>query len=333
MARDHGFREARILRVIDETPDARTYVLDASFTYQAGQFVTFRACGTLRSYSMSSSPDTDTELMTTVKRIPGGLVSNWMHDNLAAGDVVEVTAPAGAFCLRETGAPLVAFAGGSGITPVISLVKAALATTPRRVHLLYANRAPDAVIFADELAALADHWPDRLRTVHRYDVEHGFVDAAVVEGFCGEVTDAEYYICGPGPFMDVVEGALHRAGVPAEDIHIERFTPAEAPPPPPEPDEAAAAEVTIELGGRVGTVTHRPGTTVLQTARQLGLAPPSSCEAGNCATCMAKVVEGGVVMHVNNALTPEEVEEGWVLTCQAVPTTSSVRIVYDPEEA
>ena len=112
MARDHGFHEARVLRVIDETPDARTYVLDAPFAYEAGQFVTFRACGTLRSYSMSSSPDTDAELATTVKRVPGGLVSNWMLEHLAAGDVVEVTTPAGVFTLRDNPGPLVAFAGG-----------------------------------------------------------------------------------------------------------------------------------------------------------------------------------------------------------------------------
>jgi len=90
--------------------------------------------------------------------------------------------------------------------------------------------------------------------------------------------------------------------------------------------------VTIELGGRAGTVEHRPGTTILQTARQMGMAPPFSCESGSCATCMAKLVQGSVVMHVNNALTQAEVEDGWVLTCQAVPTTPSVRIIYDPEE-
>src|SRR5512139_461841 len=117
MARDHGFHQVRITRVVEETADARTYVLDAPFPYQAGQYLTFKICGTLRSYSMSSSPDTDTELMTTVKRVPGGLVSNWMHDNLAPGDLVEVTRPAGVFCLRETAAPLIAFCGGSGITP------------------------------------------------------------------------------------------------------------------------------------------------------------------------------------------------------------------------
>src|ERR671934_2763698 len=140
MARDHRLHLVRIKRIIQETADTRTYVLDASFSYRAGQFVTVRVCDALRSYSMSSSPETDTELMTTVKRVPGGLVSSWMHDHLAPGDVIEVTRPAGVFCLRETAVPLVAFAGGSGITPILSLVKSALVTTARRVRLLTANR-------------------------------------------------------------------------------------------------------------------------------------------------------------------------------------------------
>src|SRR5215472_9855729 len=106
MVRDHGFHSVRITRMIQETADARSYVLDAPFDYRAGQFVTLRACGTLRSYSMSSSPDTDSELMTTVKRVPGGLVSTWMLEHLAAGDRVEVTAPAGVFTLRDNPAPL-----------------------------------------------------------------------------------------------------------------------------------------------------------------------------------------------------------------------------------
>src|SRR6516162_4212444 len=121
MARDHGFHPVRVTRIVQETADTRTFVLDAPFSYRAGQFLTFRICGTLRSYSMSSSPDTDSELMTTVKRVPDGLVSNWMHDHLAPGDLVEATRPAGVFCLRANPAPMVAFGAGSGITPILSL--------------------------------------------------------------------------------------------------------------------------------------------------------------------------------------------------------------------
>src|SRR5215471_7814466 len=177
MARDHGFHSVRITRIIQETPDTRTYVLDAppAFGYRAGQFLTFRVCGTLRSYSMSSSPDTDGELMVTVKRVPGGVVSNWMHDHLAPGDVVEVTRPAGVFCVRENTAPLVAFCGGSGITPIMSLAKSTLATTGRRVRVLAANRDAGSVIFAATLAELAGQHPDRFEVRHHLDVERGFI--------------------------------------------------------------------------------------------------------------------------------------------------------------
>jgi ferredoxin-NADP reductase len=228
---------------------------------------------------------------------------------------------------------VVAFSAGSGITPLLSIVKTALATTSRRVHLLCANRDRDAVIFAAELDRLAERYPGRLEVVHHLDVEDGFVNADAVGAFAAIAADAEYFICGPGPFMDIVESTLLGHDVDTRRIHIERFTPAETTEPP-EPSNGAptASLITIELGGRSSTVDHRPGTTVLQTARQMGMAPPFSCESGNCATCMAKLVEGDVTMYVNNALTDDEVADGWVLTCQSLPASPSVRITYDHDE-
>jgi len=338
VGRDHAFHSLRIARVVEETADARSFVLEVppelqpAFTYRAGQFCTFRARiegqTHLRCYSMSSSPEVDAELQVTVKRVPGGAVSNWMVDRLGPGDVVETTCPAGVFCLGSDERDIVAFAAGSGITPVFSLVKTALATTPRRVRLLYANRDRDSVIFADELEQLAARHPDRLAVTHHLDVEQGFVDRDSVLPISGTADDAEYFICGPPPFMDIVEGALLDHRVEERRIHIERFTPPEQAAPT-EAATATTARVTIELDGRTDTVDHRPATTILQTARQMGMAPPFSCESGSCATCMARLVEGSVEMHVNNALTDEEVAEGWVLTCQSVPTTPSVHVVYE----
>ncbi|MFD0689813.1 ferredoxin--NADP reductase [Actinomadura fibrosa] len=327
MAHDHGFHPVRITRVIDETADARTYALDAAFGYRAGQFLTFRACGTLRSYSMSSSPDTDTELRTTVKRVPGGLVSNWMLDNLGPGDIVEVTRPAGTFCLRETPVPLVAFCGGSGITPIASLVKSALATTDRRVRVLAADRHADAVIFGDELAELAGRHPGRFEIERHLDAERGFVTDDRIRGFVGADQDADFYICGPAPFMDLVERTLLSLGVDEGQVFIERFTPADGEAAPAGPEKEGT--VTIVLGGKRKTVPQRAGETLLQSARRAGLVPPFSCEAGNCATCMAQVTEGDVKMRVNNALEDDEVTEGWVLTCQGEPTTEHVTVVYE----
>jgi len=346
-----GFHRIRVARVVRETEDARSYVLEvpeelrAGFAYRAGQFCTFRVhvdgATHHRCYSMSSAPEVDPELTVTVKRVPGGAVSNWLIDRVAPGDELEVTQPAGVFQLTDTDAPLVAFAAGSGITPIMSLLRAALATTPRRVRLLYANRDRDSTIFHDELDRLELAHGDRLVVRHRWDVDHGFVDAAAVTAFLGdEYASGEVYVCGPTPFMDVVEGAVLAAGVEEPRLHIERFTPSneELIPDGAEDDRAqepatsdaapGATNVTIEIEGRSGTTEHRPGTTILQTARELGLDPPYSCEAGNCATCMGKVVEGSVQMHVNDALTDAEVEEGWVLTCQSVPTSSTVHVVY-----
>jgi ferredoxin-NADP reductase len=352
VARDHGFHELRVQRVVRETAEARSFVLDvppalrAAFAYEAGQFCTFRVWVDgrphLRCYSMSSAPAVDADLTVTVKRVPGGVVSNWMNDALRPGDVVETTCPAGVFCLGPSDGndDVVAFSAGSGITPVLSLVKTALATTSRRVRLLYANRDRESVIFAAELDALAERYADRLDVVHHFDVEKGFVDAEVVGAFAGTGAGAgegpEHYLCGPGPFMDIVEKTLLGLDVDPARIHVERFTPGEPTDAPEvaEPSTSAATpRVTIELDGRTGSTDHRPGTTILQTARQMGLAPPFSCEAGNCATCMAKLVEGAATMHTNNALTDDEVADGWVLTCQAVPTSASVHVVYDYEDS
>jgi 3-ketosteroid 9alpha-monooxygenase subunit B len=282
-----------------------------------------------RCYSMSSSPSVDDELQVTVKRVPGGLVSNWMIDSLDPGDVVEASVPAGVFRLAPGDGEIVAFSAGSGITPVFSLLKSALATTDRRVRLYYANRDREAVIFAAELHALDERFPDRLEVIHHLDVERGFVDAGAVRPFLGDTASAEFYVCGPGPFMDIVEGTLLEQGVDADRIHIERFTPAEPVADADDEDVATTTQVTIGLGGRTDTVEHRPGITILQTARQMGMAPPFSCESGTCATCMAKLVEGSVKMHVNDVLTDDEVADGWVLTCQSVPTSTSVHIVYE----
>jgi ferredoxin-NADP reductase len=321
-----GFHAVRITRIIEETADARSYVLDAPFGYRAGQFLTFRVCGTLRSYSMSSSPDTDRELMVTVKRVPGGLVSNWMLDHLAVGDVVEATLPAGVFCLRENPAPVVAFCGGSGITPVMSLVKSALATTGRRVRVLAANRDLRSVIFAGALDSLVSRYPDRFSVRHHLDVSSGLLTGDGVREFAGQDKDGDFYLCGPEPFMALAERALLGHGVDAGHIFMERFDGAAG---AVETTEEKEGTVTIVLAGKRHTVSQHSGETLLESARRAGLAPPFSCEAGNCATCMARITEGEAKMRVNNALDDDEILDGWVLTCQGEPVTPHVTVVYE----
>ena len=327
MARDHGFHSIRIRRIIQESADTRTYVLDAPFSYLSGQFVTVRACGTLRSYSMSSSPETDQELMTTVKRVPGGLVSNWMHDHLRPGDVLEATLPAGTFCLRESTVPLVALCGGSGITPILSLVKTALTATARDVRMLAADRGADSALFDSALAELTGRHPDRFAFRRHLDTSDGLVTGPEILEFVGSATDADFYVCGPTPFMDLVELTLLDAGVDPDQILIERFTPTVTPPPA-DPVEVAG-KIEIVLAGKKRAVPLHAGETLLESARRAGLTPPFSCEAGNCATCIAQVTEGKATMRTNNALDEDEVAEGWVLTCQAEPATPNVTVVYE----
>ncbi|EFC83997.1 ferredoxin--NADP reductase [Parafrankia sp. EUN1f] len=342
MPRPPLFQRATVTRIIRETADTRTFVLAPSsgpFTYRAGQFCTFRVQidgeELLRSYSMSSAPETDTELMTTIKRVAGGRVSNWLIDNVAAGDEVEITRPFGVFCLQDNDAPLLGFCGGSGITPVISLAKSALASTKREVRLLCADRDAPSMIFEAALADLVARYPDRLTVVRHLDSDSGYLDAAAVLAFVGTDTDADVYVCGPEPFMDLVENAFPGPG----KVFTERFGAAAVIAPEDDSadgaDGAANAEpevegtVTIILRNKKISVPRRPGETFLESARRGGLAPPFSCESGTCATCIAKLVEGTATMRVNEALTEEEIEEGYVLTCQGVPDSASAVVRYE----
>jgi ferredoxin-NADP reductase len=353
--REHGYHPLRVKRIVQETADTRSFVLEVPddladlFVYRPGQFCTFRVPidgdEQLRSYSMSSAPETDGDLTVTVKRVPQGLVSNWFHDHVSEGDVLEATKPAGVFCTHEGPRPIVGLCGGSGVTPVMSITKSVLAGSDRPVRLLYANRDREAVIFHDELEQLGKRHPERLDVRHHLDADTGFLDAAAIGAFVGTDLDADFYICGPGPFMDLVESTLLELGVAAARIAIERFenagqvVPADGAPADTEgadaggtDSEAAAdapANVTIILKGKRHEIAYRAGDTILETARRGGLQAPFSCEAGNCATCMALVHEGSATMRANNALTPDEVEEGFVLTCQAVPHSPTFTVEYE----
>ncbi len=330
-----GFAPIRVKQVVRETPDAVSLILDIPesysqrFRYRPGQFLTLRVevAGRehRRCYSMSSSPVLAEDLRITVKRDPGGVVSNWLNDIAAAGVEIHASVPEGRFVLGESDRELVAFAGGSGITPVFSLIRSALAGTARPVRLFYANRSRDSVIFGEALALLAQRHPDRLTVQHHLDEDSGVVQPGQIESFIAASGDAEFFICGPTAFMDTVETAVLATGVSPDRVHLERFKITETPP----PAETSTEEVAIVLDRRTTKVPYRAGNTVLQTARMAGLRAPSSCEIGSCGTCMARVVEGSVRMLNNDALTEEEVAEGWVVTCQSLPTSRTLKVVYD----
>ena len=335
MAKPHLFHRATVSRIMKETADTRTYVLapdETPFPYRAGQFCTFKVHvdgeDLYRSYSMSSAPETDSEMATTVKRVPGGKVSNWMLDNLVEGDDVTITRAAGTFCLADTSVPLLGFSGGSGVTPILSLVKSALATTDRTVRLLCADKDRPSVIFDAVLDDLAARHPDRLSVVRNIDDEQGLLEPAAVVDFVGADTDADCYVCGPEGFMSVVTSALPGPG----RVFIEDFDAApqaSAAEPAPHKTEETGGTITIHLDRKKVEVPRRANETLLESARRAGLAPPFSCEAGNCGTCMARLSEGSATMKVNDALEEDEVEDGYVLTCQAIPDTPSVTVHYE----
>ena len=332
-----GFTALRIKDVVQETVDAVSLVLDVptqhadQFGYLPGQFLTLQVHidgqDHRRCYSMSSAPGLDEHLQITVKRDRDGLVSNWLNDHAAAGAELHVAVPQGRFTMRDPQRDVVAFAGGSGITPVYSLLRSALAGPTQKVKLFYANRNRGSVIFADSLAALRQHHDGRFVLHQHADDDSGIVTAEQIREFASTVTDADFYVCGPGPFMDTVETTLLAAGVPAERLHLERFTidtqvPADDTP-------TVTEEVTIEMDGRTHKLPYRAGHTIMQTARMAGLKAPSSCEIGSCGTCIAQVTEGSARLLNNEALDDDEVAEGLVVTCQALPTSRTITVVYE----
>jgi len=336
MPRDPAYHSLAVADVVDETADARSFVLEVPpalekvFEYAAGQFCTFRATiggeSVARCYSMSSSPDAGDRFTVTVKRVSGGKMSNWMNDALATGHAIDASPPAGRFVLGAGETPIVAFAGGSGITPLLSIIKTALVTTPREIALVYANRDAGSVIFGRELERLRGGSSGRLSVHHHLDSERGFLDAAACASLVGDRLHADFYVCGPGPYMEVVETGLARRGVAPDQVFIERFELADEL----APTETSETEsIAIRLDRRKQTVRYEPGETILHAARRAGLRPPFACEAGSCGTCMAFLEEGKVAMRRNNALSAEEVEAGWVLTCQAVPLSRAVVVDYD----
>jgi len=332
----------KIAQIIQETPDARSFVFDIPqdvadrFRYKAGQFLTFRVTHpegeVARCYSLSSSPETDARPKVTVKRVTGGRGSNWFNDALVEGATIEVMPPAGRFLLVDGGAPILLFAGGSGITPVLSLIKSALKTTQRRIRLFYANRDQPSIIFRAELEALLATHPGRIEVIHHLDAEHGLTTAAKIEAAMADGFDAgAAYLCGPGPFMTLVEDTLLKRGMARERVIIERFEASanSAVPIPDDDDKVIPASLTIRLEGKTYSVPYQKGQTILQAARAAGLSPNSACEEGFCASCAAKRLKGEVMLAANDIYTQEDLDNGWVLTCQAHAFGREVEINYD----
>jgi 3-ketosteroid 9alpha-monooxygenase subunit B len=296
-------------RVIAETADAVSLILDASFDYRPGQYLTIRTPVGARCYSLASSPFRPEKPKVTVKRVRGGQVSNWICDNVVAGTVLDCSGPAGTFTPASLDDDLLLLAGGSGITPIMGIVKSARGAAA----LIYANRDAASVIFRDELDGLlpVTHWLDR---------EQGLPTADGLAGLIGAYRDREAFVCGPEPFVAVAEKALHLAGVPDSRIHIERFELDAV------GDIDSAVEVSID--GRTHSLSWPAGKRLLDVIIDAGLNPPFSCRQGQCGACAVRMTSGEVDLLNNEILEQEDFDDGYILACQAIPRTASISITY-----
>jgi len=336
----HDAQALRVREVIPETAEAKSLVFDVpaafgpAYAYQAGQFLTLvleiggrqiRRC-----YSLSSAPDIDARHTVTVKRVKNGLVSNWINDHVTAGDSLLVLPPSGHFLLPHEPHPLCLYAAGSGITPIISLIKTALARWSVPIELFYANRDTQSTIFARHLASLREEHGGRLEVQWHFDDRDGLVQPRHFARSALAPGDAVHYLCGPSPFMAIAERVLLDSGISASRILSERFLSPDNPDDhvTPESGEGAGAMLTIAIDGRRHEVTCASGETILAAARKAGLNPPSACEQGSCGSCIARITGGAARMRHNDILNAQEIAEGLVLACQAEPCSDRLIVEF-----
>jgi 3-ketosteroid 9alpha-monooxygenase subunit B len=331
--------------VVVETPDARSVVFEIpaehaeAFRYSAGQFLTLkipsdRTGSVARCYSLSSAPH-ENRVQVTVKRTDGGYGSSWVCSSLRPGMTVDVLAPAGVFCPASVDEDFLLFAGGSGITPVMAILKTALEQGSGRVVLVYANRDESSVIFAGELASLAKRYGDRLVVVHWLESVQGLPDVSQLRGLATAYTSHEAFLCGPAPFMAAAREALGQLGVPRDRVHVERFTsltgnPFEDAPVEEEPaSDEAPASLTVSLDGDTRSMAWPRRRKLLDHLLEAGMDAPYSCREGQCSACACRVVSGEVKMLHNEVLDAEDIADGIVLACQSLPVTDDVSISYE----
>ena len=340
MTTPRTFHRVRVAEVINETADACSLVLAVppdlagEFAYRPGQFLTVRvpseAGGSVaRCYSLSSSPHTGDPPTITVKRMAGGYASNWIADNVAPGSALDTLPPAGTFSPRSLDTDFLLFAAGSGITPVMSILKSALARGRGRIVLSYANRDEDSVIFGAGLRRLAAAAGDRLVVTHWLDSVQGPPTPGALAALAAPYPHHEVFICGPDPYLAVVRQALGDVGVPPGRVHAERFLSlAENPFEADDPAGGIAADLEVTLDGEKRRLSWPPGRRMLDVLIEQGLDAPYSCRQGICGACACQLTGGEVEMAHNEVLTPEDVAAGYILPCQAMPLTGSVSISY-----
>lgn len=349
-----GFHRLRVLHTKTESKQAVSVMFEVpprlkeKFRWSAGQHITVRfamdGSEARRSYSISDAPEGGVPLRITVKRVKDGLVSNHINDHISTGDYVDAMPPQGSFRLdpdpraRRT---YYLFGAGSGITPLYAMIRSILASEPHSVALLaYGNANAGSVIFREDLAKMEAGSGGRLTVRHVLSSPSGMssfkywrrgrIDDSCVAQFIAEhppyAQDAQYYVCGPGGMNYTVGAALAELDVPPSRIHTESYGAAEP------PDNSVAgvdAEARVRIDGGTIEVSVAAGRTLLDAVRAAGRTPPYSCESGVCGTCRARLLEGKVHMRARMALGDDEADRGFILTCQAIPTTPRLAIDYD----
>ncbi|WP_205472391.1 ferredoxin--NADP reductase [Nocardioides sp. SYSU D00038] len=357
-----------VVDVVEETADAHSVSFavpegaEEAFAYKPGQFLTLavpsdRTGVAARCYSLSSSPVGGGDLTVTVKRTADGYASNWICDHLRVGDTIRSLPPSGIFTPASLSADLLLFAGGSGITPVISITRTALQQGTGRIVVFYANRDERSVIFADELRRLAADHPDRLLVVHWLESVQGLPSQEQVRAFAAPYASYDAFVCGPAPFMKLTVAALKELGLPRERRHQEKFVSlggnpfgdagqqeqaeheieaAESDADDTAQDPAGDADqpqgpvrLEVELDGQEHTFDDwAPGTTMLEHLEAKGVKAPYSCREGECSACAVRLLEGEVKMLHNDVLDDEDLADGIRLGCQSVPVTDTVKVTY-----
>ena len=374
MSNKNQFYDLKVKDIIKETAEAVSVSFSIPtehqelFQYEAGQYLTLRfdidGKDVRRAYSMSSSP-LDATTTVTVKRVKNGLVSNHINSNLKAGMTVALLPPQGKFTTKlsaDQQRDFYLFGGGSGVTPLMSILKTVLENEPKStVHLFYGNQDENNIIFKSDLDQLEKKYEGQLEVEHiladplrekptgftaflkkgkiTWSGKIGVPDSSNTNTFLDthppRSKEAINFICGPGPMMDSVESVLLKRGVDSKGIHIERFSST-----PPQDQVAGAdtaasggvvngAKLKVTLDGNFIETTVPAGKNILDTLLDMKIEPPYSCTSGSCSTCMAKIKSGTVKMDACYALDDDEVEDGFILTCQAHPTSAELEINFD----
>jgi len=327
--------------IIEETSLAKSFTFEIEdkyqslFQFQAGQFLSLRLpwedSYLDRCYSLSSSPDKNRHTIT-VKRVKDGRASNLLNDSINVGDIIDIAPPSGRFVPTSHHRPLTLFAAGSGITPIISIIKHTLANTELAVTLFYANSNQQQIIFEQPLEELSQRYPERFNCHHHLSNEEGRVNENTINQFIESQLEQDFFICGPTPFMDLTENALQKLGVADQNIALERFI----------SDAEPAANIDVEvandiasfdalLDGENHTVPYLAGQTLLESMLAHDLKPAYFCQKARCGMCTVIKTAGDVVMRSSEILSDNDKEKGKILLCQSLPLGNDIAVNCDAD--